>query len=247
MSEDQTDPIGSKKYKLEETSLRKAEEVTFEMLLSKMQEVAWENSVQLGFSVPDLLEKGLTWMVHRMQFVVKRYPRIGEEITVQSWPSGQDRLYTYRDYRIVDGEGKEITRGTSAWLMINISKRRPVSPGEVFDMAQFGDAERMPLDRQKLAICDDAREVQKIAVGPDDIDLNEHVTNTRYVEWAMEVVRENFNDYKKPGFLDMIFKEESKLEEQLLIIADESHSDELLLSIRNQSRDSDSFLIKIKL
>ncbi|MGB3466096.1 MAG: acyl-ACP thioesterase domain-containing protein [Cyclobacteriaceae bacterium] len=247
MKSDGESLIGKKTYKVlsKETGLNQL--IKFEALLIRMQEVAWENSVDLGFSVPDLNKRGLTWMVHRMQFEVLRYPVVDEVIEVRSWPSGQDRLYTYRDYKILDSQGKEIVKGTSAWLMIDIERRRPVSPVEVFDMTAVASAERMTLKKAKIFLSEQAKVTSKIIVGPEDIDLNDHVSNTRYVEWAMEVAREKFSDYKKSTFLDMIFTEESVLSDELIISTDERKSLGFSLAIKNQTKQSDAFRMTISI
>ena len=40
---------------------------TMPALVSYMQEAAWENTRDLGISMYDLLERGLTWVLQRMR------------------------------------------------------------------------------------------------------------------------------------------------------------------------------------
>ena len=63
--------------------------VTMPTLVSYMQEAAWENTRDLGISMYDLLERGLTWVLQRMRVEMLRYPEHGESITVETWASGR--------------------------------------------------------------------------------------------------------------------------------------------------------------
>ena len=75
-------------------------QATMPALVSYMQEAAWENTRDLGISMYDLLERGLTWVLQRLRVEMFRYPKHGESITVKTWASGRERVFLHRDFRI---------------------------------------------------------------------------------------------------------------------------------------------------
>lgn len=155
---------------------------TLPAIVNLMQEVAWNNSTRLNYSVYDLMQHGVTWVVYRMQIHIHRYPNQQELITVQSWPSGMDRLYTYRDYKILDAQNVELVRATSAWLVMDIEKRELVSvPQFIREGLDFSNEfERLPLEKTKLKPVSEAKHTYQTEVGTFNMDVNGHVYNTYY-------------------------------------------------------------------
>ena len=219
--------------------------MSFHALLNLMQEVAWNNSEQLGYSVYHLMEKGVTWVVNRMQFHIHRYPKHYEKVTVKSWPSGVDRLFTYRDYRVFDESGEMIVSGTSAWIVLDIAKRKPAPVKGNFDLAFPADVERMTMDKSKIQLAQSEKTSHK-TVGFTDTDTNQHTTNARYIEWALEHFYTQVQRVEKPVYVDMQFKGESVIGDELSIASQAVSTEEQLLSIQNQTRNNTTFLAFIK-
>ena len=222
--------------------------MSFEALLHLLQELAWNNSEKLGFSVYDLLKNGLTWVVHRMQFHVKEYPKHHEVITVKSWASGVDRLFTYRDYQVLNSEGIEIVRGTSAWLILDFEKRKSVSTKEHFTLEIPGDIEQMTMDKSKIKSGtkpDNAEETSSVKVGFSDIDVNKHANLNRYVSWSLDHFYNQIGQIKKPAYVDLIFKGESLLGDQLTVFSSKTEAEEAVISIENGTKNTEAFLMKL--
>ena len=58
-------------------------------------------------------------------------------MTLETWPSGIDRLFAIRDFRMVAGE-EVLLRATSEWMVIDVNRRRPVRlPAWVTETAAF--------------------------------------------------------------------------------------------------------------
>ncbi|MEL7148063.1 MAG: acyl-ACP thioesterase domain-containing protein [Bacteroidota bacterium] len=237
-------------YGIEEHRIRIAEvdstgTMSFHALLNLMQEVAWNNSEELGYSVYHLMEKGLSWVVNRMQFTVKRYPRHYERVIVKSWPSGVDRLFTYRDYQVFDTNGEMMVSGTSSWLILDIEKRKPAAIKGNFDLVFPKDVPRVALDKTKIGVVDSANSTSRI-VGYTDTDANQHTTNARYIEWALAHFYGQQQGIVKPFYVDMQFKGESVIGEKLIISSGYEAVNEALISIQNQTRANTTFLCRIK-
>ena len=75
--------------------------------------------------VDTLNAQGFTWMLHRLHILLHKMPLKEEIVTIETWPSGIDRLFALRDYRMFREDGEELVRATSEWMYIDMNRRRP--------------------------------------------------------------------------------------------------------------------------
>ena len=132
-------------------------------LCDLFNDVANVQTKELGFDVPTLNAQGLTWMLHRLRIQVSRMPAQGEEVVVETWPSGIE------------------------WMVIDMARRRPMRlPAcvtevvkrceDVSPMVSFRlDVKRMPQDGYENS--------REFVATYDNIDFNKHVTQATYVRW----------------------------------------------------------------
>jgi len=157
-----------------------------------LQEAAGHNAHGLGFSPMQLIERGLTWVLSRLRIRLLELPGWKEQIAVQTWPSGLDRLFALRDFRILVKE-REIGAATSAWLMLEAEKRRLVRPDSKFNWQGLIHPERsLAVDLLEKVPGVEADEPmlleRELPVRYTDLDMNMHANNTRYVEWLLEAM-----------------------------------------------------------
>jgi acyl-ACP thioesterase len=152
-----------------------------------MQETAESNARAIGFGYDDLRRQGLAWILSGLLVRLDRYPRFRDPVRVETWPVALAGRRALRDWRIFDGEGEEIGAATSAWYCLDLRRRRPVSP------EQWRDADAWLPDRRALdrdcdrvpAIAEPEHEVA-VPLRWSDLDLNDHLTNTRYQDLVLE-------------------------------------------------------------
>lgn len=188
-------------------------------LVSYMQEAAWENTATLGISMYELLAQGLTWVLQRMRIEMFRYPRHTERVTVETWASGREKVFLHRDFRIYSAERELLGQATSVWLVMDVVKRQLVSVPD-FIMAQeiAPDNQPLPFAKGKLPPLQEVSYEQQMPVRWHDIDLNRHVTNTRYLQWALdtlpvEVLEQQLSE------TDIIFRAETILGDTIMSVA----------------------------
>lgn len=162
-------------------------QITLPALCSLFQEVAGNHALKLNFDITQLHEQDLTWVLHRMDIQIDRYPNWREKIMVETWPAAGDALRAYRDYRILDQEGNQIGACLSYWMMINLKTRKPTRmPKEVLDLRLSEIDHVLPVKSDRISSFEEADATKKFVVRKSDLDMNEHVNNARFVEWLME-------------------------------------------------------------
>ena len=94
--------FGEETIRVRSYEVDKSKRASLFSLVNYFQEAASNNAADLGASVYDLRERGVSWVLHRMQIEVSRFPDHGETILVRTWPSGSEKIYFYRDFLILD-------------------------------------------------------------------------------------------------------------------------------------------------
>jgi medium-chain acyl-[acyl-carrier-protein] hydrolase len=181
-------------------------------LLNYLQDAAGDHAALLGFSLFDLLKINKTWLLSRYHIRVQRYPRIGEEVIVRTWPSGAQRIFALRDSEMTDGSGKLVAAATSSWVLWDILAKQPDRLDErlrsefVFEKRAIDDPfEPLPA----LAAPGTPDRELDFRVGMQDIDFNNHVTYDVYIQWALETVPEGMQRSCIPAEIEVSYRAEA--------------------------------------
>lgn len=187
---------------------------TLSAIAALFQEVAGNHALRLNFDITDLHKQNLTWVLHRLDIQMSRYPEWREHITIETWPAAGDRLRAYRDYRILDEENNIIGVALSYWMMMNLETRRPVRmPEEVLELRLQNTDHVLEIKNDRIRPFDDGNISHSISVRRSDLDMNNHVNNTLYLEWMADALP----DSRRRQVLntDIIFLRECTFGEEL--------------------------------
>lgn len=160
--------------------------VKIPFLCNYMQESAWRHAenLRLGFSY--LINKNLVWVLSRQKIRMEKYPNWGDTIWIDTWPTGIDRLFFFRDFKISNESGDLLGTGTTTWFVIDIKSRRPQKPDKFLEL-EINNLEPAISDRSgKLGSLSDIGKTTSAVAGYYDMDVNKHVTNVRYISWILE-------------------------------------------------------------
>ncbi|BDG07349.1 acyl-[acyl-carrier-protein] thioesterase [Anaeromyxobacter paludicola] len=182
-------------------------ELTAPSLAGYLQEIAGNHASALGWSLPELMRQGLTWVLARQRVEVAASIRAGDVLEVTTWPSGLDRLAALRDFRVRrQRDGLEVARAVSQWFVLDLETRRPVRPERVVT--------EVPADLPphvfapppaRLPALEGGHEEKRFRTRFSDIDVNQHVNNLSYVAWALESVPEETWRRQRLAALDVQF------------------------------------------
>jgi len=184
-------------------------------LCDYLQEAAGNHAGALGVSVSQLMERNLTWVLARLRLRIERLPGAGEPLEVRTWPSGVERLFALRDFRVLDTGGGLVASALSAWLAIDTATRRPVRVQSAFDSPDTSAIPRA-LDTgieklaEKLATDGQVARGTTIVVRLSDLDANDHVNNARIAEWIAEGAGAEVQEKSRISALDIDFLAETR-------------------------------------
>ncbi len=157
-----------------------------------IQDIAARHAEILGWGFEDMLHRNQYWVLYRLRIEILRYPIWREELLIETWPSGIDRLFANRDFRIMDGKGETFCNATSSWLIIDRSTRRPQSPVPLHDSIPGLKALSDGKSVVKLPAVEGSNSRQSLRVKYSDLDQNNHVNGIKYIQWITDSYPENF-------------------------------------------------------
>lgn len=182
-------PVRSERFRVRSYEVDAAGFATLPTLCNLFQEAADRHASELGVAVDQIVAAHReTWMLYRLALRCASPPRWRDEVTVETWPCGQERLYAVREYRLLAADGRTLAEGATAWLVVDLDTRRITrSPRTRIDW-RAGRGRAMPdAFRGRLPALDGAAaHAAEFAVRRGEIDVNGHVNHVHYVAWALD-------------------------------------------------------------
>jgi len=178
-----------------------------------LAETAARHATALGVGVEALAARGLAWVLVRQRLEILRTPGLHEELEVETWPSGVERLAALRDFRVRGGDGAEVARAASQWFVLDLATRRPRPPLEVLDAARFRVEvpHALSFADGKLRALERWERERRFHTRYADIDRNLHVNNGSYLGWAIEAMPREAWQSLRLAALDVEFRAECTL------------------------------------
>ncbi len=178
-------------------------------IMNYLQDCSTFQSESLGIGLDYMERSRKAWLLSSWQIVIGRRPKLGEEITVATWPYDFKGIYGMRNFVILDKDGNYLVRANSCWFMIDMETGKPMRvPPE--DRIPYGTGEN-PLEMdyapRKIALPQDMTAAGRTRVMKHQIDTNHHVNNAQYIEMARDVLPEEIEigeiraEYKKAARL----------------------------------------------
>lgn len=178
-------------------------------------EAAGEHAALGGLAVTDLFRKGVTWVLSRFHARFERWPKWGQPVVVETWPSGRQPLFAIRDFVVIDEAGV-LAVATSSWLIVDLKTRRPARIDEYLEGFPLLDKRSLPDDFASLPTLSREDVRLEFPVFFSDIDLNRHVTASVYIHRALESVPQDILFHSRPASIEVNFRGEAFYGDRIL-------------------------------
>ncbi|MDE6759663.1 MAG: acyl-[acyl-carrier-protein] thioesterase [Lachnospiraceae bacterium] len=171
------------------------------------------HSEAIGKGLEEVKRSCTAWFLSGWQIEAERYPGFKEQITVRTWPYDFKGMYGYRNFDILDADGRRIVKANSIWIFMDLEKMHPARPSDE-DLAGYDMEPKLEMEYapRKIKIMEEAYRFKDIEQTPivvknSFLDSNYHVNNGRYVAEAMDFIQEGKNvkkmraDYRRAAAL----------------------------------------------
>lgn len=157
-------------------------------IFQNMQEAALAHAEHLGVGYEALRGRGLAWILVRVRLHLEKLPGVGCGVRLSTWPCGIDQKILFvRDFVIQTAEGQGVAAASTVWLLVDTQTRRLVQPDRLGVELPENDGRRALTETPpKLALPPDLPACFSAAARYSTLDVNGHVTNTVYVDWALD-------------------------------------------------------------
>ncbi len=192
-------------------------------ILNICQEIAYRDSTLRGVGYETLHSLNLSWVLSRMRVEIDRLPVWNEVIRVRSWHKRESGVFSLRDYIFFDSNDIPIIRTTSSWLIIDINSRRITRTDRVVDadgrkiVFTSDPNDALECEAEKLTHSTDSEIVDTHRVKYSDLDLNHHVNNTRYLEWACDLSPELLDECSSLRSVSINFNHEATYDQNVTL------------------------------
>lgn len=175
-------------------------------LANWFQEAAGHNASALGFGDERLLAEGKTWILTRLALRIRDLPVPGDEVSVRTWPAKLEHL-GHRGYEIYNAAGERIVAAVSAWTVLDLASRRLTAlPEEAAALYPTKTLPCIPFPTRTIPRLREGLRSADVLVRRDDLDINGHVNNARYLGWLLECLP--WTPGQSPALLDVTFRAE---------------------------------------
>lgn len=212
-------------------------------LLDMMQQVATNQCALLKLDWDSMAARGLCWVVTRQYVQLLRPVSGGVRVTVETWPGVTSRVAYPRSTVGYDEQGNEVFRSISLWVLMDIDNRKMVRPdksGLDFTGIERGCELAVPGSLAPVKL--EGNTVRQVTYS--ELDVNGHMSNTRYLDWMMDLLPGTFHAGHSIAEFTVSYLSEAKEGEKVALSYELSSDGLLRLEAREAESDHRVFAVK---
>ncbi len=154
-------------------------------IFNAMQATAEGHSESFGLGLEAMRTQNLAWVVTRARLTLARSLRLGESVTLRSWPAPPKHLFFPRYFQLF-AQGEPVGGAVMLYVQLDLTTRRMGKPwlgGHAAPVCDLPPPLPLPGGIPTLAV--PARVTERVA-NYSDLDINGHVNNARYLDWFFD-------------------------------------------------------------
>lgn len=187
-------------------------------ILSFFEDIGGFQSNEAGLGIKDIEQTRLSWiLLHWKIKVLKNLKYDGNPVKVRTWSRGIKRACCMRDFELYDSNNELCVIGTSKWTLIHFDKGLVRLTDDlvhkyVYDSKSvFGD----DFEFKKLIEPDNYSSIYEYIVSRRDIDINNHMHNTYYLDLAYDALPKDIYENNSFNNFEIMYKNAALLGEKL--------------------------------
>ncbi len=186
--------IHRRKYAVRISELDQNRKMAPYAITQLMQEVGMQQTIKYGVATWDLGNHA--WILIAKHIQIYDYPTHGNTIMVETYPSGFDRIYAYRDYKIYNEKEELIATAASTWTYIDMVNNKVEKIPEAFlHLVVDGSVEKLPTCQRRIKVPTDMDQTNHITIRNYDLDWNNHVNNNHYLRFILGTTPEGLEGH----------------------------------------------------
>lgn len=213
--------------------------LTMSVLGNHLLNCAGFHAADRGFGIATLNENHYTWVLSRLAVELENMPCQYEGFSIQTWVENVYRLFTDRNFAILDKEGKTVGYARSVWAMISMETRKPADlltlhGGSIID---YVCDKKCPISKPGRIKVTEKAPVSEYQTRYSDIDINGHVNSIKYIEHILDLFPIEFFKEKRIKRFEMAYVAESYYGDILSFYREEVEEKEYDIEVKKNGTD----------
>lgn len=212
-------PIWENKFRVRAFDVDANDRLKVSSIVDYFQDAASNDAERLSFGYTNFVPRGLTWVLSWAKFEFIYLPKFADEIKIQTWGKKQYKLYSIRDYLLLNSNDGIICKGTSAWLLLDSKSLKPKILPQLFPDIKMHDSKDALTDLpQKIIPSSKTELTYSTKIRYSDIDLNQHANNASYIRFTLDCFDQNFHKEHSVKTLTVSYIAQSKYGDGIQLI-----------------------------
>ncbi|MHC5077240.1 MAG: acyl-[acyl-carrier-protein] thioesterase [Planctomycetota bacterium] len=216
-------------------------------LMQYLQEIAANHAEQLGFGFDALNQFSGYWVLSNIRMEIEKLPSWNDQLIIQTWPSGHNRLLATREFIGKNEEDYETFKASSEWMILDKESSKPRNLTRLHLSLPEDGRKVLPHKMKRLQPKSNYNLKERKCVPYSSIDLNGHVNNSEYVKWAIDVLKKDYTFDSDMKTIQATYLSEIFESEEIEVYIREISGTEFNFLIKKSEHDIDVFLMEVLL
>lgn len=158
-------------------------------LLGFLQEAATQAAIELHVSWMEVMEKyhGF-WVVSRIWYRLDKPLYWNDSVTVRTWHRGDRGVAMYRDFDLYRN-GECVGEAVATWVLADAASHKPLRLNQITEIGGTSGGELCKSVRlHGIRLPEELSPAEERLLHYSDADINGHVNNIRYADFACDAV-----------------------------------------------------------
>lgn len=175
-----------KDYEIRYTDADASDNLKLSSLLSLMEESACLSAEELGFGYSVLQPQNLGFVMVNWYIELSRAVKLGEALTIHTWPVRPKKLIVLRDFELYVGDEK-VGVATSRWCLVDLVSFRMLPSSMAFrEELDYNDFRSVDVSNIKIPETSGGKLCYSKVVSYSDYDHYNHANNTKYADFLLD-------------------------------------------------------------
>ena len=198
-------------YKVDYEYIDNTNKLSYKGFLKYLVDTASKHSSIAGYGFKDVPRTNYVWLVLNWKLKIFDRPESEDIIHVETWCAGTERVYCLRDYRIYNDKNELIAIASSKWVLFNVKTK---------SIARITDEVKASYDPHNEHVMDEPinklkepkenyTNTYEYTIMRRDIDTNNHVHNTNYLDIAIECLPKEISENLNYTEIEIMYKHQA--------------------------------------
>ena len=240
--------IFTEQYKVGFTLTGFNNSITNKNILLFLENTANEHSLHFNMGFQSIGKQNRTWAIVGWKLKVFSRAKDDDTVTVKTWLRDMNKLFIFRDFQVLDKDNNIMAIATSKWCMIDTENHKIARLFEDLEnryetfrdesVFEEKDLPKLLVPDSEPLITDEAR------IRRFDLDINKHVHNLNYINYAYEVLPEDIFFGNELNNLEIAYKKELTLNQRIKTSL-YKENDSFIFAISDKEDESIHSVIKL--